>query len=376
MSVDRMKIRDLKVSGFKSIATADGFLEFNDINILLGANGSGKSNLFGVFKLLNYLTTGGLAKFVGKSGGASALLHYGPKKTPAINLDIRFSSDTNTKTSRYSLQLEYADPDELVITKEVASYQRDDVSEPYHFELPVGGRESQLKADDGSTTNVLHNLLSRVRAYQFHDTSATANIRLNGYIGNARYLMSDGGNLASFLLNLKRTERFRPYYDRICRHIRLHMPQFKDFELEPLPGKEENVRLNWFDLQNDHLFGPHQISDGSLRFMALCTLLLQPAETMPAVIVIDEPELGLHPSAIFDLANMIRMASEHCQVIVATQSPLLVNEFEVEQLIIVEWDQRDFSTGFRRLDAEELSDWLEDYCLADLWEKNVLGGYP
>ena len=155
------------------------------------------------------------------------------------------------------------------------------------------------------------------------------------------------------------------------------MPQFGDFSLDVLSGNKNYVRLNWTDSSgSDYLFGPDQISDGSLRFMALTTLLLQPPSLLPSFIVIDEPELGLHPSAAAILAGMIRTASQSAQLLIATQSTRLVDEFSAEELLIVERDEENKCSVFRKLDVRQLSEWLERYNLSDLWEKNVLGGQP
>nr|VFJ86044.1 MAG: AAA domain-containing protein, putative AbiEii toxin, Type IV TA system [Candidatus Kentron sp. LFY] len=191
------------------------------------------------------------------------------------------------------------------------------------------------------------------------------------------YLRSDAGNLAAFLKRLKESADYRRYYDRIVRHIRRVMPEFHDFVLNTLPENANYVRLNWTDASgNDYLFGPHQISDGSLRFMALTTLLLQPSELLPQFIVVDEPELGLHPAAIAELAGMVRSVSHKTQMLLATQSTRLVDEFSPEDLLIVERDEESRSSVFKKLDGEQLRDWLERYSLSELWEKNVLGGQP
>lgn len=135
--------------------------------------------------------------------------------------------------------------------------------------------------------------------------------------------------------------------------------------------------LRWTDVSpNDYVLLPEQFSDGTIRYIALATLLLQPKETMPNVIIIDEPELGLHPFAIIQLAEMIKEASINTQVIIATQSPGLVDEFEANQITIIERDEDSESTLARKLDEEELSEWLTNYSLSELWNKNVLGGRP
>ncbi len=199
---------------------------------------------------------------------------------------------------------------------------------------------------------------------------------MKGYVEDCRYLRSDAGNLAAFLKAMRENPERKKYYDRIIRHIQKIMPQFSDFELENLNINDKYIMLNWYDNTSDYLFGPHQISDGSLRFMALTALLLQPPEMLPGVIVLDEPELGLHPAALAELAAMIRMASANCQVIIATQSTRLVDEFELDQIVVVERDEENHCSQFKRLDEVKLKDWITRYSMSELWEKNVLGGQP
>ena len=227
------------------------------------------------------------------------------------------------------------------------------------------------------TSRIIASLLSKIRAFHFHDTSETAKIKDRGYVDDASYLRSDAGNLAAFLRMLKEHEDYSRYYERIVRHIRKIMPQFGDFKLESIPGNEKYVRLNWSDAdQSDYLFDPDQISDGSLRFMALTALLLQPPQLSPDFIVLDEPELGLHPAAIAELAGMIKTASKNSQVLVATQSTRLLDEFSPDQVVVVERDSQTRGSQFRKLTMEDLGEWIERYSLSELWEKNVLGGQP
>ncbi len=210
--------------------------------------------------------------------------------------------------------------------------------------------------------------------YHFGDTSVVLD---NGYIENNQKLSSDASNLAAFLYRLKENPNSTKHYNKIVRYVQKAMPQFGDFDLKPNAINPKYITLNWREKSNrDYLFGPHQISDGSLRFMALATLFLQPEELLPKLIVLDEPELGLHPSALGYLAGMIKAASQHCQVVMATQSQRLVDEFEVENIVVVERNKITNNTEFKRKTAEELSDWLNEYSLGELWEKNVIGGQP
>jgi predicted ATPase len=249
-------------------------------------------------------------------------------------------------------------------------------------ELPPGTKESNLKLDipelkDFIPAKMIHALLRNCSVYQFHDTSSTSKIRNSGYINQSDFLYSDGGNLAAFLYGLKENEKNKPYYEKIVRHIKQVFPQFGDFSLQPNTRNDNYIILDWYEQSNvRYKLGAHQLSDGTIRFMALAALLLQPPKNLPSVIVLDEPELGLHPSAIVELASMVKMASQHTQVVLATQSPALLDEFEPKQITVIERDPISKSSVFKRFTEEDLKVWLEDYTLSEIWDKNILGGKP
>jgi predicted ATPase len=149
-------------------------------------------------------------------------------------------------------------------------------------------------------------------------------------------------------------------------------PFLRDFKLRPKKSNgDEIIELEWEQTDSDYPFHASQLSDGTLRFIALATALLQPKP--PATVLIDEPELGLHPQALEVLANLILQAQSRTQLIVSTQSAPLLNAFEPEQIVVI--DREEGASRFRRLKADDLAAWLaEDYTLGDLWQKNVYGG--
>ena len=368
-----MKLRYVDIQGFMSMDNIPGKphrLPLGDVTVLLGANGSGKSNMLLFFRMLSSLSEGKLQDFVARYG-TDCLLYYGPKHTEFFRFTLALKTASDV---RYETILQTTANRDLFFAEESIR--------PHFFSQK--GKESALlllsQEYMQTCTPPIPDVLSflrGVRAYQFHDTSMFSNIRNKAYVDDAQQLKSDGGNLAAFLKMLHKHTDWNRYYKRIVRHIRSVMPQFGDFDLTPLPSSPDNVRLNWRDNSgNDYLFAPYQLSDGSLRFMALTTLLLQPPQLLPSLILLDEPELGLHPDAICELAGMIRMASQHSQVLLATQSTRLVDEFDAGDIVIVERDKSRKSTVLRQLDSDSLRDWLSDYSLSQLWEKNVLGGQP
>ncbi len=370
----------IAISGFKSIGRRQE-IAIGDVTVFLGANGAGKSNVISFFKMLNSLPTNGLQIFVARNGMANAILHFGSFTTKSLSFGIRISDDK--WSDDYQAELEFGMPDSLFFRGEHIKVVDDGNNMPFEIDLDsAGSLESKLNGEASDINyrcvqarNEILEFLSRVGIFQFHDTSDTSRLRASCYIENANHLMGDAGNLPAFLFAMKKNNP--RYYQRIVQHVRTMIPQFQDFRLETSQNNSHQIFLNWIGERGDeYLFGPHQLSDGSLRYISLAALLLQPKETMPDVIVLDEPELGLHPSAITSLAEMIALAKKNCQVILATQSPNLANQFAVDDIVIAEYNKEENESTYRRLDSNALKDWLENYSLEELWEKNVLGGKP
>lgn len=367
-----LQLKKVTISGFKSISSNCPLsIELGNINVLLGANGSGKSNIISFFKMLNFMMSGSFQLFVEKAGTSQVFLNYGSKHTPVIKGEMCFESKTHV--DNYTFQLTHAAPDRLIINSEEIVWGAKDGRQPQTIVLSSDFKESALTNNQNQTAKVIRRILTNCKVYQFHDSSVEGSLRQSSPAEISNYLQSEGNNLASFLYGLKKY--YSDNYNKIVSYIRQIVPQFKDFYLEP--NTKGYVMLKWKDISpNDYIMLPEQFSDGTMRFIALATLLLQPKETMPNVIIIDEPELGLHPFAINQLAEMIKEAAIHTQIIIATQSPGLVDEFEANQITIIERDEENESTVAHKLDEEELSEWLENYSLSELWNKNVLGGRP
>ena len=367
----RIKSESLEIAGFKSIAKERPLhLTLGDVNILLGPNGAGKSNIISFFRMLNFMMSGTLQNFIATNGTNQAFLHFGAKVTPSINATIRLRGSKDIDV--YSFMLTPAAGGRLILNKEEIAWQRQGENKPIKKELVSNFLESGLVNSNDKTGVVLRTILSRCKAFRFHDSSMGGPLRQASLAVGAQYLQSEGNNLGAFLYFLK--NNYEQAYRRIVSYVKMVMPQFGDFYLEPV---NNYVSLNWTDSSaNDYVFTSDQFSDGTIRFIALATLLLQPAKTMPSVIIVDEPELGLHPFAIDQLAEMIKDASLHSQVIIATQSPMLIDSFEPGDITVIDQDRNTNSTVAHRLDAEQLKHWLEDYTVSELWVKNVIGGLP
>ena len=366
-----LHIKSLSLSGFKTILNLED-IEFEKVNLFIGANGSGKSNIVSFFEMISFMMTDAFDIYIAENGFASSMLYHGQKVTKDIEAEIKFSS--NTGDSSYSFRITHSIEDKFLFIGETISYKRHGSIKPYQKHLGDGGyRETKLYHND-KTAKVIKNFLASIRVFHFHDTSKTAYIHQARPLESNSSLMSDAGNLAPFLFKLKNSQP--KYYDRILNHIRLVAPFFDDFILVP---QGNSIQLKFKERYSDLELGSFRLSDGTIRFMALATLLLQPKETLPKIIIIDEPELGLHPMAINILYEMINIASKNSQIFITTQSERLIDHFEPKNIIVIDRKQDSngrYYSNFKKLDNKELESWLEEYKLSDIWNSNMIGGRP
>ena len=377
-------IEHISVQGFKSIKQLEK-LRLRPVNVLIGANGSGKSNFIGVFAFLRAIREGKLQDYVARAGGADRILHFGSKMTDELKLHVAFENEVN----KYKIALFPTDTDGLFPSvDEELIYFWDKERYLRAHEDSLSGRNGEAgisSSDDAGVPGHVRNHLAGWRIYHFHDTSPSSPIKRTGDLHDNRFLRPDGANLAAFLYRLReganrrrrkrrRSQKPRTAYRIIRDTVRLAAPFFEDFQLQPLALNEDKIRLEWRHRESGAYFDAASLSDGTLRFIALATLLLQPVSLRPSVILLDEPELGLHPYAITLLASMVKQASVDTQIILATQSPILLDYFDPEDVLVA--DRVDGATQFTRLDSEQLTEWLADYSLGQLWEKNELGGRP
>ncbi len=360
----RRRLQSIRIEGYTSIRSAQ--VELRDLNVLVGANGAGKSNFISVFALLGRIVDGELNLFVGQAGGASALLHGGPKGDARITLSLGF------QPNGYKATLVPAARDELIFGEERIWFYGEGQAKPFDASLGRGHRESRLLDEIGqrgeaSIAGYVVDVMRGCRVFHFHDTGPNAPVKQTGYASDNIALHPDAGNLAAVLLRLRETDRAS--YRRVVRTIQQVAPFFRDFVLIEEGGR---LQLRWQQEGSDVVFPADALSDGTLRFICLTTLLSLP--DLPHLVVLDEPELGLHPYAIVQLADMLRAASHESQILIATQSVTLMNQFELDDLIVVE--RADGASVFDRPDPAQLQGWLSDYSLGELWEKNLLGGRP
>jgi predicted ATPase len=368
-------IGKLTIEGFKSIRKLEDF-ELRPLNVLIGANGAGKSNFVSFFHLLRELIDQHLqVSLQTTEGGADASLFMGPKVTQRIASKLYFGKNG------YGFELAPTIDNRLVFTDEMTMFEGRSGPATAHF--GSGHSEARLRdlgeLKDGKLSespNMIYKAISSWIVYHFHDTSLTAGIRRQKPIDDNEFLRPDAENLAAFLHRIRATHVAS--YNQIRDVVRLAAPFFDDFNLRPVPVNPSLIQLEWRQTDSGHLFRAHQLSDGTLRFICLATALLQPEP--PPTCLFDEPELGLHPYALTLLGNLFKRAAteypgrDATQIIIATQSSLLLNEFDPEDVVVVE--RHHGESTFRRLQSIDLSEWLKEYTLGELWQKNVFGGRP
>ncbi len=362
----------LTIKGFKSIESLEDF-ELRNLNVLIGSNGAGKSNFVDFFRLLRammelplpHLQNSSLQAYIADGGGSDDFLFNGPKVTKYVEAVLLFGDNG------YRFKL-VPTSDETFIINDEAQYGKAsgwrDLGAGHTTSRLLGERTEPSAQGGPNAASYVYEAIASWKIYHFHDTSSIAPVRRSESVEDCEYLRFDAANIAPFLLELKRSET--KTYERIVESVRLVAPFFDDFLMRP--NGQDKVRLRWRQRGSDYPLKPHHLSDGTIRFICLTTALLQPDP--PSTMILDEPELGLHPYAIEILAELIQATSTRTQVIVSTQSPALVDCFGPEDIVVV--NRRKGASRFERLDASHLSTWLEDYSLGDLWRKNVIAGGP
>ncbi|WP_421977585.1 AAA family ATPase [Roseivirga seohaensis] len=359
----------LEIEGYKSIKELK--IELKPINILIGSNGAGKSNFISFFKLLRAIFNQRLQHFVLEEGKADNLLYFGRKRTEYLFGKVIFKEGRDNNAYYFALA-----PNKqggLFIEQEGAGYN---VSRDHYgnYFSKNNLEESRVAIENYPRNQYLRDYLKQLQIFHFHDTSSTSSLRRDCDVENNRYLNHDGSNLPAYLYYMK--VKHPIVYKRIEYTVRSVAPFFDHFILEPSRLGDGRIELRWNETDDvDSNFSASQFSDGTIRFIALATLLLQPEP--PKVIIIDEPELGLHPFAISKLAGMIQAASSRTQLIISTQSVNLVDQFDPGDIIAVDRSREEKQSIFMRLDEGNLTEWLNEHTMGELWQRNIIGvGQP
>ena len=373
-------IKTLEIENFKSIH--QGNVSLKGLNILIGQNGAGKSNFVSLFRILERLVDQRLSEYIFKSGGINHFLFNGFEHSDYIKVKVELSPAINSyNIYEFEIEIDSSGENYQFASERVGFWIKNRYPTPYTSAIVPGKQESNIKrkkGDSGSDEKIakyVYEYLKDLKVFHFHDSSDNAPLKLPQDIDDVYFLKNEAENIAPFLMHLSNSNTST--YNRIVETVRLVYPSFNDFELKESPTAKGKVILRWTEKGTDNIFTIKQISDGTLRFICLATLLLQPgsSDAVPKTIIMDEPELGLHPFAINILSELIKKAALERQIIIATQSVTLVSHFDVDDLIIVERNQEG-ETIFSNKTEEDVKEWLDDFSLGELWENNFLGGRP
>lgn len=361
-------IEKVIISNYKSIRNLE--LPLQSINVLIGSNGVGKSNLISFFELAKSIIEKRFGRYTLEKGGIDNLLYRTRRESDCINGLLDFD---NTNAFFFTLRPAQSNKGYIELTGDYFNKSRNNEKKYTSWNQTIWDstvEESCLLDNTKWRAGYIRNHFKSFTIYHFHDTSTKSPMRGECEIYDNDLLRDNGSNLAAYLYRLQQTdEKGFKLIEGVVRSI---APYFKCFKLRPNPINPNKISLEWEEKDTDMYLNGYSFSDGTIRFIALATLLLQ--TNTPKVIIIDEPELGLHPAAINKFAEMIKKASFNSQIILSTQSTNLVNCFEPKNIVVV--DREGGQSVFKRLSNEELSIWLNEYeySLSDMWEKNLIGG--
>ena len=362
-------LNKIQLTNFRSFYQTE--VNLKNINVLIGGNGSGKSNFISLFTMLNYIYIGRLRDWVINKGGFDNIIYKGIQENESLSVRFFFDAQTKNTQNIYELSLRATEEDYIVDAEKFGLWKDQKNSNPFFLQQETNQKETKLKYLADRKNEIPYDIYSSIndwKVFHFDDVSSNSNKKRPQNLDEGFPLHQEGDNIIAFLYYLK--QNAIDAYDKIVEILRFVTPYFDDFILEPEPTHPNKIKLKWREKNNLKRFNASLISDGTIRFICLSALLLQP--TPPKIIVIDEPELGLHPLAISFLAELIKKVSIQTQIICSTQSVTLLNQFEPQDILVV--DRTPSGSQINRLNQPELQDWLDEYSLGQLWENNYLGG--
>jgi predicted ATPase len=388
-------IRNIKLSNFRSFRDLD--LALGNLNVLIGRNGSGKSNFLSLFDLLGKAARGNLNGFIRQQVGTfDDLRHYHTVNNDIIFWEIEFSSEHHGALY-YRAELGARAPAGYTVLLERLERSPNEGYENRYKFLEVyngrvkilktyarGDQEEQAATFENATQELIlpqllnetrypaqveaHRYLRDLHVFQGFGDSELETVRgaqLLDVVDPLR-LNPDGSNLISVLNALMQDARYDDVLAQLYDVLRTVFPDFKQFDLPTAGGGRATLAYRSQDLRRS--ISAHLMSDGQLRFLGLLMLLMLP--NPPGLIAIDEPEIGMHPKMIDVFAEILREAAERTQVIVATHSPQLLDRLPPESMLIVEREEG--ASTITRLNVDEVSPWLDDYAPGYLWTNTTL----
>ena len=377
------QIKNIKIKGFKRLHDVD--VEMRPMMVMIGANSVGKTSLLDSISLLSASAGGMLNKRLNDMGGISEIL------TQGISHSISFESDIEIEgyeSLRYSLRFEPKGQSYSISKETLSQAQSNYSSEPFKY---IESSCDDIRYFDTSTKRLVrpeweHNpfesslsqvprmfrlpddlrrTLSSVTQYHVLDVSQRAPVKLPQQMKPAIFPGENGEDLIPFLYNLRESNSDR--YETIEDSLKVAFPGFESLNFPPVASGM--ISMTWKEKYFKNPIYIHQLSEGTLRFLWLVSLLQSPG--LSTVTMIDEPEVSLHPELLGLLAELMREASARTQIIVATHSDRLIKFLNPGEVVVMDMDENGF-TSVQWADSLNLDRWLEDYSLDEIWRMNLM----
>lgn len=374
-----MFIRRIKLRNLLSFGPEGQELELKPLNVLIGPNGAGKSNLVEVMGLLRAVP-GKLIDTIIEGGGIQEWVWRGEPKATSAELEVVVAGPDGCGPLRYRLAIGGESSNAFGVAEESLE---DETTNGKRTHLQSDGTDAlvgslkkmrfnpqqsvlaQFKTPDFPELAYMTDELVRIALFREWRFGRDHPVRLpqkpdlpNGF------LLEDARNLG---LVLNQFMREYDVHEQLVKALRGFYEGIEDYHIDIQYGTVQTyVREGKISIPATRL------SDGTLRFLCLLTILCHP--NPPPLVCLEEPELGLHPDILPNLVELLLSASKRCQLIVTTHSDVIVDALTDTPESVVICEKHNGSTTLRRLDAEELGHWLENYRLADLWSSGELGG--
>lgn len=343
-------IKSVSIENFKSIKNLKE-LELENINILIGPHGSGKSNFLFFFEMVGKFTECSFQHYVIEQGGAKALTNNSTTPSPNIQGKITFQE------GEYTFTLSPDKDNCLTFAKEKIVFYKDQKTWTPTKDTENETYESFLRQKRSNELFVkqLSQTFQTYRVYNFNDTSFSAKVRKPCNINDNRYFRTNGENLVAILYLMKK--RYRANYDRLLYLFQYVLPSFDDFKFIINDKNPEFIRLQW-KTKNTNYMDIAYMPDGCLKILCLLTLFLQPTDFMPKTLFIDNLDTGISPRIIKMITMLIKEISSNTQIIAVAYSPEIINIFKHDCIITTEFKKG--QSHFKRLDSSHLTNWLID----------------
>lgn len=379
------KIKEIHIAGFRRLR--DIHIEMRPMMVLIGANSVGKTSILDAMSLLSASAAGKMNTALNSIGGVADLATRGQERKITLGAEmdcpgynpLHYQLDVETRGQGYAIPCEtltqeggdkYNAPFKHIDSNNENTSYFDQIEKklvrPNWEHNPLESSLSQVPKMFQQPEE-FRRTLSSISQYHVLDVGPRSPVKLPQQMKPARLPGEDGEDLVSFLYNLRESDRHR--YETIEDTLRAAFPGFECLNFPPAAAGM--ISLTWKEKQFKDPFYAHQLSEGTLRFLWLVSLLQSP--NLSAVTMIDEPEVSLHPELLSLLTDCLREASQSTQLIVATHSDRLIRFLEPHEVVVMDVDE-DGCAQVQWADQMDLEKWLKEYSLDEVWRMGQMGG--